>query len=117
MYRVFDDSLFGDMHGLLVTFSLIREITENESTNEGYRFGEGEESCNIVDAHGYFGLFIFQYVGFNNSHSIHFFLAAWPSVAIYFIGLGISTITFNLNVFVIIFIVAPSIDIDGIPEL
>jgi hypothetical protein len=27
------------MHGSLVTSSLIRETTENESANEGYRFG------------------------------------------------------------------------------
>jgi photosystem II P680 reaction center D1 protein len=31
------------MHGSLVTSSLIRETTENESANEGYRFGEEEE--------------------------------------------------------------------------
>jgi hypothetical protein len=31
------------MHGSLVTSSLIRETTENESANEGYRFGQEEE--------------------------------------------------------------------------
>jgi photosystem II P680 reaction center D1 protein len=35
---------------------LIRETTENESANEGYRFGQEEETYNIVAAHGYFGL-------------------------------------------------------------
>jgi photosystem II P680 reaction center D1 protein len=39
----------------LVTSSLIRETTENESANEGYRFGQEEETYNIVAAHGYFG--------------------------------------------------------------
>jgi hypothetical protein len=34
---------------------LIRETTENESANEGYRFGQEEETYNIVAAHGYFG--------------------------------------------------------------
>ena len=33
-------SLFSAMHGSLVTSSLIRETTENESANEGYRFGQ-----------------------------------------------------------------------------
>jgi hypothetical protein len=33
---------------------LIRETTENESANEGYRFGQEEETYNIVAAHGYF---------------------------------------------------------------
>jgi photosystem II P680 reaction center D1 protein len=32
------------MHGSLVTSSLIRETTENESANEGYRFGQEEEA-------------------------------------------------------------------------
>jgi hypothetical protein len=38
------------MHGSLVTSSLIRETTENESANEGYRFGQEEETYNIVAA-------------------------------------------------------------------
>ncbi|KAJ4978603.1 hypothetical protein NE237_009383 [Protea cynaroides] len=36
---VFGGSLFSAMHGSLVTSSLIRETTENESANEGHRFG------------------------------------------------------------------------------
>ncbi|KAH0654240.1 hypothetical protein KY289_031918 [Solanum tuberosum] len=56
------------------------ETTENESANEGYRFGQEEETYNIVAAHGYFGRLIFQYASFNNSRSLHFFLAAWPVV-------------------------------------
>jgi photosystem II P680 reaction center D1 protein len=34
--------------GSLVTSSLIRETTENESANAGYRFGQEEETYNIV---------------------------------------------------------------------
>jgi photosystem II P680 reaction center D1 protein len=63
---VFGGSLFSAMHGSLVTSSLIRETTENESTNYGYKFGQ-EETYNIVAAHGYFGRLIFQYASFNNS--------------------------------------------------
>uniref|UniRef100_A0A452XHC3 Photosystem II protein D1 n=1 Tax=Aegilops tauschii subsp. strangulata TaxID=200361 RepID=A0A452XHC3_AEGTS len=84
---------------LLVTSSLIRETTENESANEGYKFGQEEETYNIVAAHGYFGRLIFQYASFNNSRSLHFFLAAWPVVGIWFTALGISTMAFNLNGF------------------
>ncbi|TYI93528.1 hypothetical protein E1A91_D02G141500v1 [Gossypium mustelinum] len=96
---VFGGSLFSAMHGSLVTSSLIRETTENESANEGYRFGQEEETYNIVAAHGYFGRLIFQYASFNNSSSLHFFLAAWPVVGIWFTALGISTMAFNLNGF------------------
>jgi photosystem II P680 reaction center D1 protein len=53
---VFGGSLLSAMHGSLVTSRLIRETTENESANEGYRFGQEEETYNIVAAHGYFGL-------------------------------------------------------------
>jgi photosystem II P680 reaction center D1 protein len=47
---VFGGSLFSAMHGSLVTSSLIRETRENESANEGYRFGQEEETYNIVAA-------------------------------------------------------------------
>jgi len=96
---VFGGSLFSAMHGSLVTSSLIRETTENESANAGYRFGQEEETYNIVAAHGYFGRLIFQYASFNNSRSLHFFLAAWPVVGIWFTSLGLSTMAFNLNGF------------------
>ncbi|KAL3523360.1 hypothetical protein ACH5RR_016194 [Cinchona calisaya] len=79
---VFGGSLFSAMHDSLVTSSLIRETTENESANEGYRFGQEEETYNVVAAHGYFGRLIFQYASFNNSRSLHFFLVAWPVVGI-----------------------------------
>jgi photosystem II P680 reaction center D1 protein len=83
---VFGGSLFSAMHGSLVSSSLIRETTENVSANAGYRFG-------------YFGRLIFQYASFNNSRSLHFFLAVWPVVGIWFTSLGISTMAFNLNGF------------------
>uniref|UniRef100_A0A2N9IB45 Photosystem II protein D1 n=1 Tax=Fagus sylvatica TaxID=28930 RepID=A0A2N9IB45_FAGSY len=109
---VFGGSLFSAMHGSLVTSSLIRETTENESANEGYRFGQEKKKLiiyvdsaqrkklyNFVADHGYFGRLIFQYASFNNSRSLHFFLAAWPVVGIWFTALGISTMAFNLNGF------------------
>jgi photosystem II P680 reaction center D1 protein len=45
---VFGGSLFSAMHGSLVTSSLIRETTENESANEGYKFGQEEESATVL---------------------------------------------------------------------
>lgn len=96
---VFGGALFSAMHGSLVTSSLVRETTENESTNAGYKFGQEEETYNIVAAHGYFGRLIFQYASFNNSRSLHFFLAAWPVVGIWLTSMGVSTMAFNLNGF------------------
>jgi photosystem II P680 reaction center D1 protein len=94
---VFGGSLFSAMHGSLVTSSLIRETTEDISQNYGYKFGQEEETYNIVAAHGYFGRLIFQYASFNNSRSLHFFLAAWPVVGIWCAALGIAVSSVNLN--------------------
>ena len=41
---VFGGSLFSAMHGSLVTSSLVRETTESESQNYGYKFGQEEET-------------------------------------------------------------------------
>jgi len=76
---VFGGSLFSAMHGSLVTSSLIRETTENESANYGYKFGQEEETYNIV--------------------ALHFFLGAWPVVGIWFTAMGVATMAFNLNGF------------------
>merc|ERR1711904_211672 len=96
---VLGGSLFSAMHGSLVTSSLIRETTESESLNYGYKFGQETETYNIVAAHGYFGRLIFQYASFNNSRALHFFLAVWPVVGIWFTAMGVSTMAFNLNGF------------------
>ena len=96
---VFGGALFSAMHGSLVTSSLVRETTETESLNYGYKFGQEEETYNIVAAHGYFGRLIFQYASFQNSRNLHFFLAAWPVVCIWFTALGICIMAFNLNGF------------------
>jgi photosystem II P680 reaction center D1 protein len=94
---VFGGALFAAMHGSLVTSSLVRESTETESLNKGYKFGQEEETYNMVAAHGYFGRLIFQYASFNNSRSLHFFLAAWPVVGIWFASLAVASFSFNLN--------------------
>ncbi|WP_066380836.1 MULTISPECIES: photosystem II q(b) protein [unclassified Anabaena] len=96
---VFGGALFSAMHGSLVTSTLVKETSEVESANAGYKFGQEEETYNIVAAHGYFGRLIFQYASFNNSRSLHFFLAAWPVIGIWFAALGVSTMSFNLNGF------------------
>jgi len=90
-------TLLAAMHGSLVTSSLVRESTETESLNKGYKFGQEEETYNIVAAQGSFGRLIFQYASFNNSRSLHFFLAAWPVVGIWFAALAVASFSFNLN--------------------
>ena len=69
--------------------SLIRETTEEVSQNYGYKFGQEEETYNIVAAHGYFAV-LFSSMLLLHSRSLHF-LAAWPVVGIWFTALGVST--------------------------
>ena len=95
---VFGGSLFSAMHGSLVTSSLLADKSHGHHTlNITYNFGQEDETYSISAAHGYFGRLIFQYASFNNSRSLHFFLAAWPVIGIWFTALGVSTMAFNLN--------------------
>ncbi|KAH7859276.1 hypothetical protein Vadar_033966 [Vaccinium darrowii] len=54
---VFGGSLFHAMHGSLVASN--QGNHQNASANDGYRFGQEEETYNIVATHGYFGRLIF----------------------------------------------------------
>jgi len=94
---VFGGSLFSAMHGSLVTSTLLSETDYNQSLNSGYSFGQEDETYSISCAHGYFGRLLVQYASFNNSRSLHFFLAAWPVIGIWFTSMGVSTMAFNLN--------------------
>ena len=94
---VFGGSLFSAMHGSLVTSSLVAETSADGSLNAGYVFGQDDETYSISQAHGYFGRLIFQFASFNNSRSLHFFLAIWPVVGIWLTSMGVSTMAFNLN--------------------
>ena len=96
---VFGGSLFSAMHGSLVTSSLVRETPGPSPRTTATSSAKRKRLRNIVAAHGYFGRLIFQYASFNNSRSLHFFLAAWPVVGIWFTALGVSTMAFNLNGF------------------
>ncbi|UBF24300.1 photosystem II q(b) protein [Kovacikia minuta CCNUW1] len=96
---VFGGSFICAMHGSMVTSSLVRETTEFESANNGYKFGQEGETYNIIAAHGYLGRLLWQYVSFNNSRSLHFTLAAFPVICIWATALGICIMAFNLNGF------------------
>lgn len=96
---VFGGALISATHGSLVTSSLIRETTEYESQNYGYKFGQEQETYNLVSAHGYLGRLLWQYASFNNSRSLHFVMAAFPVIGIWFASVGVMCFSFNLNGF------------------
>ena len=94
---VFGGALISATHGSLVTSSIVRETTETESQNYGYKFGQEQETYNLIAAHGYLGRLLFQYASFNNSRSLHFVMAAVPVIGIWFAACGIFISGFNLN--------------------
>lgn len=96
---VFGGALFAAQHGSLVTSSIVRETTETESQNYGYKFGQEQETYSILGAHAYFGRLFWQYASFNNSRSLHFLLAAWPVVGIWLASVGVMCFSFNVNGF------------------
>lgn len=95
----FGGALLAALHGSLVTSSLVRETTEQESINRGYLFGQEQPTYNIVAAHGYLGRLIMPYATSDNSRSVHFLLAAWPVIGIWCSALAVSSFAFNLNGF------------------
>jgi photosystem II P680 reaction center D1 protein len=97
---IFGGALLSALHGSLVTGSLVRETTESESINAGYRFGQQEGTYNLLASHaGYLGRLIVSGVAMRNSRSVHFLLAALPTIGIWFAALGIGAMAFNLNGF------------------
>ena len=96
---VFGGSLFSAMHGSLVTSSLVRETTETESQNYGYKFGQEEETYNIVAAHGYFGRLDLPIRFIQQLPFLALLPCCMAVVGIWFTALGVSTMAFNLNGF------------------
>jgi len=95
----FGGAFLAALHGSLVSSSLIRETTEQESINRGYLFGQEEPTYNIVAAHAFMGRLIMPYATSDNSRSVHALLAAWPVIGIWCSALAVVSFAFNLNGF------------------
>jgi len=97
---IFAGALFSALHGSLVSSSLIRETTEMESLDAGYRFGQQEPTYNYLAGHyGYLGRVLIPPFASGNSRAFHFWMAALPTVGIWFAALGVGSMAFNLNGF------------------
>lgn len=97
---VFSGALLSAVHGSLVTASLIRETSDLESTNAGYRFGQQEATYNLIAGHtGYLGRLLMPATAFRNSRTVHFLLVALPTLGIWAAAVGIGVMSFNLNGF------------------
>lgn len=97
---VFGGALLSSLYGSLTTSSLTRQTSDIESATTGYKFGQGEETYNyFAGFYGYLGHLLIQPLGIRNSRSVHFLLAALPTVGIWCAAAGVCSIAFNLNGF------------------
>ncbi|MBO9998770.1 MAG: photosystem II q(b) protein [Cyanobacteria bacterium SID2] len=97
---VFGGALLSAVHGSLVTSSLVRETSELESANLGYKFGQQEATYNLVAGHaGFWGRLTVPSLAIRNSRSLHFLLGAFPVIGIWCAALAVGTMAFNLNGF------------------
>ncbi|MEL6579571.1 MAG: photosystem II q(b) protein [Cyanobacteria bacterium J06621_12] len=97
---VFGGALLAALHGSLVTSTLIRETTEIESADKGYKFGQKEVTYNYMAGHyGFLGRLLIPWFASSNHRAFHFLLAVVPTIGIWFAAVGVSTMAFNLNGF------------------
>ncbi len=97
---VFGGALLAALHGSLVTSTLIRETTETESADRGYKFGQKEVTYNYMAGHyGFLGRLLIPWFASSNHRAFHFLLVAIPTIGIWCAAVGVSTMAFNLNGF------------------
>lgn len=97
---IFGGALFSSLHGSLVSSALIRETSDIESANFGYKFGQQETTYNLLAGHyGFLGRLLIPALSLKNSRAIHFLLAALPTLGIWCASLGVGVMAFNLNGF------------------
>ncbi|MBW4632000.1 MAG: photosystem II q(b) protein [Iphinoe sp. HA4291-MV1] len=97
---VFGGSVLSALHGSLVTSSLVRETSEIESANAGYRFGQEAETYNLFAGHtSFFGRLTIPSLALRTKRSVHLWLMLLPTIGIWFTAVGVSTMAFNLNGF------------------
>lgn len=94
---VLGGALLCAVHGSIVTSTLIRNTTEQESINAGYKLGQRKPTYNFGKAQNYqrsiWGL------SFPSSRSLHFFLAAFPVAGIWSAAIGIDIAAFDFEGF------------------
>lgn len=94
---VLGGALLCAVHGSIVTSTLIRNTTEQESINAGYKLGQKKPTYNFGKAQNYqrsiWGL------SFPSSRSLHFFLAAFPVAGIWSAAIGIDIAAFDFEGF------------------
>ncbi|NEO29908.1 MAG: Photosystem Q(B) protein 1 [Symploca sp. SIO3C6] len=97
---VFGGALLSALHGSLVTSSLIRQTKVNQSLDAGYKFGQPNVTYDYLAGHsGFLGRLLIPWFASRNHRSFHLWLAALPTIGIWFASVGVGTMAFNLNGF------------------
>ncbi|MGC9505316.1 Photosystem Q(B) protein 1 [Baaleninema sp.] len=97
---IFGGALLSATHGSLVTSSLIRETTDAESPNAGYKFGQQEQTYNYFASHyGFLGRLLVRPLGIENHRTTHNILVLLPTLGIWCATLAVGVMAFNLNGF------------------
>lgn len=97
---VFGGAFLASLHGSLVSSSVIRQTSDEESVAAGYKFGQSTVTYSYLGSHyGYLGRVLIPWFASANHRAFHFLLAAVPTIGIWFAALGVSSMAFNLNGF------------------
>ncbi len=97
---MFGGALLAALHGSLVTSTLIRETSEAESADKGYKFGQKQVTYNYMAGHyGFLGRLLIPWFASGNHRAFHFLLVALPTIGIWCAAAGVSMMAFNLNGF------------------
>jgi photosystem II P680 reaction center D1 protein len=97
---VFGGALLSALHGSLVTSTLFRATSEEESATTGYKFGQKQITYHYQAGHyGFLGRLLLPWFASKNHRAFHFLLAALPTIGIWFAALGVASMAFNLNGF------------------
>jgi len=97
---VFGGALLSALHGSLVTSTLFRTTSDQESPNNGYQFGQTLTTYDYRAGHdGFLGRLLIPAFGSQNHRVFHLLLVAVPTIGIWFAALAVASVAFNLNGF------------------
>lgn len=97
---IFAGAFLSALHGSLVASSLIRQVDAEEAIASGYKFGQPDMTYSYFASHyGFLGRLLIPWFGSRNHRAFHFWMAALPTIGIWFASAGVCSMAFNLNGF------------------
>ncbi|GJD15968.1 photosystem II D1 protein [Rivularia sp. IAM M-261] len=94
---VLGGAFLSTLHGSLVTSTFWRATNESESINNGYKYGQKEQTYSFMAAHEFIGKLVWRRLSFTNKRQAHLLLAVVPVVGIWSAALGVVSMGFGVN--------------------